>query len=217
MDTKTNKMIETIKKLLRTSTDTAATENEARLAALKAQELMAKHGIELTDVDTGEEHDSISYDVFDSGTGNAWKYTLANIVAQNFCCKFFTIDKRRICFYGYDKNTKVAQEVFRFLFNVGNKLADRYYMKCRYHNMETKGVKNSFLLGYVLGIQKVLDKQCRALLLITPKEVEESYKEFTSTKDMKKSESTIKSSERKSYEEGFRRGTETANSRYIEN
>lgn len=212
----TNKMIETIKKLLRTSNNSGATENEARLAALKAQKLMAKYNIELTDV--GEEtKEDISYEAFETGTGHAWKYTLAQIIANNFCCKFFTIDRTKIAFYGYDKNTKVAQEVFRFLFNVGNKLADRHYMQCRNHKIETKGVRNSFLLGYVTGIQRVLDTQCRALLLITPKEVEKSYEDFKTNANFKQSKTKLKSQEEKSYEEGLKKGTETANSRYIEN
>lgn len=208
------KMMETIKKLLRTSMDSGATENEARLASLKAQKLMAKYNIEITDVE--EQEEDISYTVIETGFGNKWKYSLATIVARNFCCKFFTIGTNKMAFYGYNHNTAVAKEVFNFLFNVGNRLATRHYNNLRYLGEETKGVKNSFLIGYVRGIASVLDQQCRALLLITPKKVEETYKEMTSESEFKTRNTRTAYNEGKSYEEGYKQGKQTAESRYIE-
>lgn len=208
------KMIETIKKLLRTSMDSGATENEARLASLKAQKLMAKYNIEITDVE--EQEEDISYTVIDTGAGNKWKYSLAIIISRNFCCKFFTIGTGKMAFYGYNHNTAVAKEVFNFLYNVGNRLAMRHYQNLRYRNEETKGVKNSFLIGYVKGIASVLDQQCRSLMLVTPKKVEETYKEMTSNNEFKTKNTRTAYNEGKSYEEGYKKGRETAESRYIE-
>lgn len=45
----------------------------------------------------------------------------------------------------------------------------------------TKGVYNSFILGFLKGIKEALDKQCTALMIVTPKEVKESYAELSKT------------------------------------
>lgn len=38
---------------------------------------------------------------------------------------------------------------------------------------------NTYLLGFCEGIQEVLDRQCTALMLVVPKEVEKAYAEYT--------------------------------------
>ena len=87
------KIIDRIKKLLATASDKGATENEAMIAALKAQELMAKYNIELSEVQLEEDKDEIVKLPTETGTGNKWKFVLAHTVADNFCCRHFFIGK----------------------------------------------------------------------------------------------------------------------------
>lgn len=214
---KKEKAIELISKLLKTASDKGATENEAMTAALRAQELMAKYDVNIVDVEEDTTKDEITTSEFNTGTGNKWKYSLAMVIADNFCCKVYVKNTSIIVFYGYKKNSDVACEVFKFLYNVGNRLADRHYFE-RYNNgLNTKGVKNSFLVGYVMGIKSVLEKQCRALMIVTPEEVKEEYKKHVQNMNMKKKNaSTRYNSNSKSYDDGYKRGRETAQSRYIE-
>ena len=72
------------------------------------------------------------------------------------------------------------------LFKVGNRESVKYYQKQRqeYINhgkcFDGRGIKNAFLNGFLLGIKEVLEKQCTALMVVIPEEVEKKYKDRTS-------------------------------------
>ena len=212
---KVEKAIEIIKKLLATANDKGASENEAMMAALKAQELMAKYDIDVTDVDGDSSSDEIVENIVEVGNGNKWKFQIAHIVATNFCCKVYCMGTSKIIFYGYKKHADIAREVFTYLFNTGNKLADRCYAEYYNNGKNTKGVKNMFLVGYCHGIKSVLEKQCVALAIVTPKEVVDSYNE--KTQGMKSKSASLKvSNDAEAFEKGRKEGKNVANSRAIE-
>lgn len=210
------KVIEKIRKLLAMTEENGASENEAIIAALKAQKLMAEYNLTVADVaDEHEGKSEIIEAAVDAGTKYKWKYGLVNIIAVNFCCKVYIVNKSNVVFYGYKNHADVASEVFRFLFNTGNKLANNYYYKCMKDGRDTVGVKNTFLLGFCKGIEEVLGKQCRALMLVTPKEVEESFKEIIA--GSKSIKSTMKiNRDAQAYEDGKREGRFVANARSLE-
>ena len=171
------KIIEKIQKLLNVTEENGASEAEALSAALHAQKLMAKYHIEITDLNTEEarEMKSISHE---SGKGYKWRYVLANIIANNFCCKTYVLNRDSIVFFGYEQDIKIAHEVFSFLFKTGNKLAVKYYNEYKKAGRNTSGVMNTYLTGFCAGIKEALDAQCAALMIITPKEVEDKFAEM---------------------------------------
>lgn len=194
-------------------------ENEAISAALKAQELMAKYNIELADVQGGTKSETITTQTYTPKANQhyvrKWRYTLSQIIAKNFCCKTYSINRDAIAFYGYEKDAKIAVEVFKFLFETGNKLANRYYLKCKKEGKETKGVLNTYLVGFCDGIKEVLDKQCTALMIVVPKEVEEAYVEHS--KGFRRVSNSLRtSSDGRAYAEGKEDGKATATARGIE-
>ena len=176
------KILEKIEKLLALAGNNPS-ENEAISAALKAQELMAKYTIELADLEGKSLEQNIVEETYTPKANchyvRKWRYTLSQIIAKNFCCKTYSINRDAIAFYGYEKDAKIAVEVFKFLFETGNKLANRYYLKCKKEGRDTKGVLNTYLVGFCDGIKEVLDKQCTALMIVVPKEVEEAYTEHS--------------------------------------
>lgn len=194
-------------------------ENEAIAAALKAQELMAKYNIELADIEGEKPKNNITEETYTPKANchyvRKWRYTLAQIIAKNFCCKTYCIGRDTIVFYGYEKDAKIAVEVFKFLFETGNKLANRYYLKCKKEGKNTKGVLNTYLVGFCDGIKEVLDKQCTALMIVVPKEVEEAYAERS--KGFKRiNNSLATSNDVRAYNEGKTDGKATATARGIE-
>lgn len=214
---KVEKAIEIVRKLLAVVNDKGATEAEAMTAALKAQEIMAKYNINLADVEDESESDSeeiVDFGV-DVGKGNKWKYHLAMVIANNFCCRAYCHGSQMIFFYGYKKHSEVAKEVFTFLYNTGNRLADRYYAELYNRGESTKGVKNTFLLGYLTGIKSVLEKQCVALALVVPQEVNKAYDEKMRGCGRKKTTMTT-SDDRRAFERGVNEGRNVANARSIE-
>lgn len=213
------KMMEKIKNLLDLANNNP-NEHEALAAALKAQELMAKYHIEMADISDGSDEEMYEAQYEDTGKHEMkkWKNGLAAIISQNFCCKYYIMDlgsRKNIVFYGYKKDAKIALEVFKFLYEVGNKFAVKYYNKCKKEGKDTKGVMNTYLLGFKDGIKEVLGKQCTALMIITPKEVEDSFAEMS--KNWRRSTSTIHySQDSKAYGQGKRDGKDTIAARTLE-
>ena len=208
-------IISKIRKLLAMTEENGCSEGEAMNAALMAQKLMAKHNLTVADIDDDTSKGKIVEVEFDAGTKYKWKYRLANIVAINFCCKVFVVDRSKIVFYGYENHAKIASDVFKFLFETGIRLANNYYYKCYKDGLETVGVKNTFLVGFCDGIKEVLGQQCRALMLVTPKEVEESFSERM--KDSKTIHNSLKiARDAQAYNDGKFEGRSAANARSLE-
>lgn len=193
-------------------------ENEAIAAALKAQELMAKYNIELDQLDDKKETREIVEEVYyqsDKHEMRKWKIGLAGIIAQNFRCKTYFLGKKDVVFYGYKEDAKIALNVFTYLYEIGNKFAVRYYNKCKKEGKETRGVMNTYLAGFRDGVAEVLEKQCTALMIVTPKEVTESFEEMT--KDWKTTKSTLRlSGDTSAYSNGKSDGRDMATARNIE-
>lgn len=182
MNKDSEKIIAKIKKVLELSKNNPS-EEEAKSATLKAQKLMAEYHIALSEVESVEDIDNIVEKTIDVGMGNKWKYSLAGIIANNFRCKHFFYGKGTVVFYGYEVDTEIAAETFRFLYNAGIKMATSYYSKLRNDAMKNggnfngMGIKNCFLVGYMEGIREELEKQCTALMIIIPQKVQDEYSE----------------------------------------
>lgn len=188
------KIIAKIKKVLELSKNNPS-EEEAKSAALKAQKLMAEYHISMSEVEAVEDINNIVEKTVNIGTGNKWKYTLAGIISKNFRCKHFYYGKSSVVFYGHEVDAVIAAETFKFLFETGNKAAISFYNKLRNEAVrygkffDGTGIKNSFLIGYLEGIKEELEKQCTALMIVVPKEVEEKYSE--KTKEFRKMQLSI--------------------------
>lgn len=169
------KIIQKIRNLLALAENNPSMQ-EAAAAVLKAQELMAKYHMECADFEDGSCGQEIIKTVHTLRRGHhdncKWRYFLAEIIAANFCCRTYR-SGRSVMFYGYEKDAQAAAEVFRFLYETGNRLASRYYRKCKREGRPTKGVQNAYLHGFCRGIQEVLEKQGSALMTVVPKEVED--------------------------------------------
>ena len=195
---KVEAMLEKVKKLLALAGNNPS-EAEAQAAALRAQELIAKYNLTVTD---DEEKLEMSESKFQTGVDKSWKYGLANIIEKNFRVKAYWIGKRIVVFYGYKQDTEVAKEVFQYLFKVCEKNARRECRKA-YQNYGTeKGVYYSYTRGFLKGVGQKLDEQCVALMIVTPPEVNEQWEDFKIQKKM----GTMGGIGRDG-SDGFRRGT----------
>lgn len=208
-------IIEKINKLLALA-EKNPEQNEAISAAAKAQELIAKYNIEIEKLGKSTEEE-ITISKYSNGKGYKWRYQLGSVVAKNFRCKCYALGRDDIVFYGYKRDTEAALAVFKFLFKTGNKLADKEYN--RIYNSSpwayTKGIRNSFLVGFVSGVKSVLDEQCKALMIVTPTEVEEAYAEHSKNFGTVNSTLNTRGGTAESYERGHRAGREAMQSRQM--
>ena len=177
-DNKQEKIIEKIKKVLELSRNNPS-EEEAKAAALKAQELMAQYHISMQEVDDVQDIENIVEEIVNVGTGSKWKFKLANVVSRNFRCKHFFYGRSMIVFYGYETDAKIAAETFKYLFKIGHSGALKARQSYKKQGMDSNGIYNNFCVGFVNGVSSALDKQCTALMIVTPEEVKESFAERT--------------------------------------
>lgn len=194
--------------------------NEAAAAALKAQELMAKYSIVSTDIHRCSHTQKITEAEYDWKKSphctSKWRHILSGILAENFRCRHYTCGRcGPVIFYGYERDAAVAAEVFKFLFETGNRLAARYYQTCRKKGMNTKGVMNTYLSGFCSGIREALGRQGTALMIAVPKEVNESWSRFS--KDFYEITHVLKQQNSKRiYEDGRQDGKDTAMARNLD-
>ena len=181
---KRTKIIAQIKKVLALAKDNPSIE-EGLAAALKAQELMVKYNIHEQEVEWEEVKDEIS-SVFISEIGKlvlmAWRKQLAVIVARNFRCKCY-MRGNAVAFRGYTQDIKIAAEVFKTLYDIGERLGYKAEAEVRKMYGTAKGVHNTFIAGFLKGIEEGFGEQCTALMVVTPKEVEDEFEHFS--KDFK--------------------------------
>lgn len=204
------KTIDRIKKLLELAANNPS-EQEAAAAALAAQRLIAQYHIDNDELMTEVTEENIEEIKSTNFKGNPWAIALAHVVADNFRCRLYfsyrgtrnywtgrtSKDDQRVVFMGYETDATAASETFNHLFEVGKKLADKECRKARQMYGTASGVKNSFLLGFVNGIQDELEKQCVALVLVTPKEVNDYADDVTA--GFKAANTSI----RNAYNDGF--------------
>lgn len=168
-------VIEKVRKLFRLSESDNPT--EAQSAAAAAQRLISKYNLE--QVELGETPEEIIQQDFKTGQGHKWKILLSGIVAKNFRCRCYWTSRRScVRFVGHHADVEVAYETYKFLFVLCKKLANKADREERAASGHSNGAGNAFALGFVMGVEKELGKQCTALMVVTPKEVNEEYEKI---------------------------------------
>ena len=173
------KIMEKIKKLFELSKNNPS-EEEAKAAALKAQELLVQYHLEYAeveniDLDKAEPIGEVEVDV----ASKKWKYSLVKIVAQANRCTHFFRGKNHIVFFGHQTDALVAAETFEYLFDMGNKLGNKLYREAKEKYGYADNVYNSCVVGFVEGIREALAEQSKALMVIVPEDVKDAYTEHS--------------------------------------
>ena len=211
-----DKAIEKIKKLLAL----AQSDNEAEAisASLMAQKLLAKNHLTMHDIDgTHGEEEPVEdcYFVTDEGK-DKFKYDLASIVADNFCCKTY-FKAHYIHFRGYRVDIIAARNCYGFLYNSAKKLGHARERAVRKRGFSATGVYDSFVDGFLSAIQTELSKQCTALMLVTPEKVLEEWKTFKEESGMKEKDLSRNSAVNyDAWVAGNKEGKKIFNSQYLD-
>lgn len=217
MDSKLESILQKVRGLLALSGNNPS-QAEAQSAALKAQELIAKYNLTLTDVE--KETQEIVTSEYKTGVDKSWKYGLARVVADNFRVMIYWVDRRVAVFYGYKQDTMVAVQVFEYLFKTGERGARAACRKAYKENGTETGVYYSYTRGFTAGVKAALDAQSTALMVVTPQEVKTSYEAYAA-ENLKQLPQMRNGSEKgtngSAYKEGFRDGKTAGQSRGLEN
>lgn len=174
MNTKMNH----IRKLLNLAQNNPDPE-EVKSALLKAQELMVKYNIDNVDLNDAEADDE-KYDIvelecrYDDTIG--YRTVLAPLIAHNFRCRVIFHNGVPYMF-GQRQDAEIAHNVFEFTYVYIKREGEKEVRRYRKEYGTAKGVFNSYAKGFMRGLRSAFDKQCEALVVITPKEVNDTYDE----------------------------------------
>ncbi len=174
-------IIDKIRKLLAHSVENGATQAEAIAFALKAQALIAEHDVQ--EWELGDACEEIVEHRVDLPTRRKWREYLASIVSENFRCKAYIQNfgcrkghrgVPHVFFVGYEHDARAAAMVFERLYVIGDELG-------RQAKRDASGwshAYDNFVVGFCDGVQGELERQCKALMLVVPQEVDRYYEDL---------------------------------------
>jgi hypothetical protein len=209
-----DKLIAKIKKLLALATNNS-NEQEAASALLKAQQLMAENDIS---IDTSKpEQIAYSTERCKHKWNMGFRKPLASVIARNFRCRTFFLGGRDVAFMGHAVDARIAREVFEYAYDFALSEGNKHYNRAYSMGQPTRGVFNSYVQGFIVGMKKKFDEQSVALMIIIPPDVNDKYEEMS--KDWKTDKGGIRNPDginRAVWSAGFQDGRTIINGRRIE-
>lgn len=206
---KKEKALELIKKVM-AKADNNSNENEVQVAMLKAQELMIKYGIEMSEVKTkgNKATDEALEDSLNSnGKMNWYNSLLASVIADNFRCEYFIRVGSKIkymMFVGLKDDIEIAKEIYSYANDSLEYFTDKYIKNLRYEDLTNdilnnqeyyNECKNSYISGFIRGLEQKYKEQVEqnewGLMIVKPEAVLDYVSKMSFTKGRKNS---IKSS-----------------------
>ena len=170
-----NKVISTIQKLLELSENNPS-EAEAESALLKAHELMARHGVSVEY--TGEEVISYAEEICDSKWNMGFRKPLGRVIAENFRCRMY-LSNGSVVFMGRSMDARIAKDAFEYAYAYAMREGNKAYNRAYSLGNETRGVFNSYTLGFIKGMEEKFGEQSKALMVVTPPDVNEKFEEMS--------------------------------------
>ena len=158
-----------------------SSKQEAISAALMAQRFISKYDIQENELFTVEDYEVV--EVASDPVFRKFKYTLATIIADNYRCRYYITSvgrKHKMVFVGRTVDATAASLIFNKLYEATNDYANS---ESRMYRGKGRGLYgnyfNSAAIAYMDGIKAELEKQSKELMLIRPKEVDDSFAEIT--------------------------------------
>lgn len=174
---KQEEVIEKVVKLLNLANDkNNDNDSECKLALLFAQKLMAKYKIcqdQIFSEDSKENEDLVKARCKHKDNKGFRTY-LAVVIADNFRVKAY-MENNTVVFFGEKTDAIIAKKAFEFAYKHIVRRGTYHEDKARAKYRTAKGVFNSYAQGYISGIKEALAEQSVALMIVTPKRVEEEF------------------------------------------
>ena len=176
-----NKIIDKIEKLIALSS--SDNENEAKAAMLKAQELMAKYEIEMSQInpDKAKERPVASYT--SPSFRDDWVVDLGSLIAGNFRCRAVISSRRgsggafRLKFYGFDEDAQISINIFNYAVKViRRRMATLRAIYAEAGREFGRNEKMNYVEGFNAGLHQNFEDQKKqsetfALACLVPAEV----------------------------------------------
>lgn len=168
-----NKIADKIQKLLALAGNNPS-EQEAKEALLKAQELMAQYNVDMENLPNGK---AIRYELITTKVkAHKWNNTLGSILGDAFACKVI-ISMGKISFFGRSDNAQAVASAMEFAYKVMVKGGNRATRNAGLEPGHTGAAHyyNAYVLGFLHGLKQAMDAQTVALAVVVPKDVEDAF------------------------------------------
>jgi hypothetical protein len=207
------KAIDLVQKVLAKANNNT-NQHEAELAMLKAQELMVKYNLEMSEIsDIKEDKEVVKTDVTKEGKTLWWVKQLASVIGKNFRCEalLYTLDgKSKMVFIGLKEDVAVAVKVFGFATDSMLMCSDRYIDILKVKNGTTDRYteeKKNYIQGFIEGIKTKYAEQVKqngwGLILVKDKMVTD----YLGKLDVKKTSAKVNFNyDATHFEKGFKDG-----------
>lgn len=174
-----------IEKLLAKTIENGCTMEEAAAAAKMVQKLVKKYHIELAEI--GDESEKADSERLDAKSVKKWEIRLVSAIARNMRCEVIvsrryvatSVNRKSFVYIiGMDADRKAVislYEKLRKICKMGMRKEQEYH-KSMYGT--SKGIADSYGFGFMQAIKSEMEKQAKALVLVTPKEVDDKVQEL---------------------------------------
>lgn len=176
------KILDKLKKMLahKSSAEAIGSEAEAQAFAVKIQELLSLHKVELSEVEARklDEVDPVERRLVDFASASiplrkgriAWHEAMASIVCGAHFCKFIVCTgSSALWFVGRGTDVSAAEQVFLYLLRVAANLADVEYVKffheCRKNGdvAKARGYRGAYLAGFTGRLAERYEEERRRM------------------------------------------------------
>ncbi len=174
-----------IEKLLAKTIENGCTVEEAASAAKMVQRLIKKYHVDLAEV--GDEPEKADSERLDTKSVKKWEMRLVSAIARNMRCEVIisrryvatSVNRKSFVYIiGMDADRKAVislYEKLRKICKVGMKKEQDYH-KAMYGT--SRGIADSYGFGFMQAIRSEMEKQAKAIVLVTPKEVDDKVQEL---------------------------------------
>ena len=155
-------IIEKVRKALALAADNP-NDNEAQNAMLLAQKLMAKHQLEMSEVEISVNNTKEVKDdtAFSKSSLQWWIKQLAVIIGDNFRCNPYIGGgkTKTINFIGLKEDVEICKSVYQYAIKVIDHNVNQYMKDLRKQGFPTKGVRNDWIIGFMNGLRDKFKEQ----------------------------------------------------------
>lgn len=195
----TEKILEKVKKVLALSNNNSS-QAESETALLLAQEILAKNGLSMDDVNflNAETKEIVESECISKGRLCWWYGILASIIADNFRCKVWSLRRKhtstKMMFLGVKSDVELAKTVFAHAVDMVQYHSNSYIKELKLINENLfeeypKGIlnsaflkyKNTYINGFLSGLRDKFKEQVKrndwGLVLVVDPEVTKKFED----------------------------------------
>lgn len=181
---------------------------EAEAALLKAQELMAKYNLEMSQFqDQPKEKKEVIEKWIRGGQSCQWMRKLAMVLADNFRCSLLVGTGYGLVFVGLKDDVGICTRVFEFASHSLDRNMKKLRRQYRKQGLSTEGISGDYAMGFINGLQdkykEQVEKNNWGLVLVKDNAVMEHTNSISSEKKAKPGKGLSRAGDAGLYAKGY--------------